>query len=94
MVYQKILLKLLQSYLTELCRSPFFTKSKISFIKILNITGPRTDPWGTPLYISRKELQTDPILTQPFTIEIRKLWCIRKFFKIITKLSYWKKTVC
>jgi hypothetical protein len=41
----------------------FLTKSKISFIKILNITGPRMDPWGTPLYISRKELQTDPILT-------------------------------
>jgi hypothetical protein len=24
------------------------------------------DPWGTPLYISRKELQTDPILTHCF----------------------------
>jgi hypothetical protein len=47
-------------------RSPFFTKSKISFIKILNITGPRMDPWGTPLYISRKELQTDSILTHCF----------------------------
>jgi hypothetical protein len=26
----------------------------------------RMDPWGTPLYISRKELQTDPILTHCF----------------------------
>jgi hypothetical protein len=37
-----------------------------SFIKILNITGPRMDHWGTPLYISRKELQTDPILIHCF----------------------------
>jgi hypothetical protein len=57
------------SHVSHICkkgRSPFLTKSKISFIKILNITGPRMDPWGTPLYISRRELQTDPILTHCF----------------------------
>jgi hypothetical protein len=59
------------SHVSHICKKAsqqlnVLKRTKISFIKILNITGPRMDPWGTPLYISRKELQTDPILTHCF----------------------------
>ena len=49
--------------------SDFSVNIMRSLIKILNMRGPRTDSWGTPVKISIHSLIADPIFTLCFRLE-------------------------
>ena len=46
------------------------TKSSRSFMKILNRSGPRIEPWGTPSSIQSLSLRAEPTRTLCFLFEI------------------------
>ena len=53
----------------KLQMSDFSINITSSLIKILNMRGPRTEPWGMPVKISIHSLMADPIYTLCFRFE-------------------------